>query len=373
MHACQECPDLTFRLGIVPAHEARVVIVVCDTNVCVRDTHLLRKKGGPALIEFLRATKGQLLIPEILHQEYLDQFVEAALGAYNRADSGLSVLQTLLGRRLGHLLPSKDAFKQEALKRLQSLESLTRDAPLTDEIHLAAGKRVLLKKRPTSKSDHGYKDCLIWESVLRLPSGSDVRLVSRDVPAFFEGQQLAPELVEEAWALGITVKGYNVTADKSLAPLLQDLQTAHPLFDFSAREAFELEEPADSVAVAQVSAKAPLATTREPPTETPEMLASDVHEVAQLLGQAQKVFENLDLKILGYVAYLGGPGKEQLLRLLTQSGLPPGAARNVVERLMITGFVRDTGNHYLPVDRRIGEIAAGTVEGEIIELLAKEP
>jgi hypothetical protein len=348
------------------------VIVVCDTNVCVRDTHLLRKKGGPALIEFLRATKGQLLIPEILHQEYLDQFVEAALGAYNKAESGLSALQTLLGRRLDHLLPRKDAFQQEALKRLQSLESLTRDAPLTDEIHLAAGKRVLLKMRPTSKSDHGYKDCLIWESVLRLPSGSDVRLVSRDVPAFFVGEQLAPELVAEAGALGITVKGYNVTADKSLASLLQDLQAAHPLLDFSTREAFELEAPEDSVAVPVVPAKAPVAATQEPPLETPEMVASDVHQVAQLLGQAQKAFENLDLKILGYVAYLGGPGKEQLLRLLTQSGVPLDAARNVVERLAITGFVRDTGTHYLPANRRIGEIAAGTVEGEIIALLTKE-
>ena len=348
------------------------MIVVCDTNVCVRDTHLLRKKGGPALIEFLRATKGQLLIPEILHQEYLDQFVEAALGAYNKAETGLSVLQTLLGRRLDHLLPPKGAFEQEALKRLQSLEALTRAAPLTQEIKLAAADRTLLKRRPTSKSDHGYKDCLIWESVLRLPTGSDVRLVSRDVPAFFDGGQLAAELVAEAAALGISVKGYNVTDDKSLAPLLQDLQAAHPLLDFSAREAFELEEPADSVAVAVVSAKAPLAATREPSTETPEMVASNVHEVAQLLAEAQKTFEDLDLKILGYIAYLGTPGKEQLFRLLSQSGHPLDAARNVVERLVITRFVRDTGNHYLPADRRIGEIAAGTVEGEIIALLAKD-
>jgi hypothetical protein len=347
------------------------VIVVCDTNVCVRDTHLLRKKGGPALIEFLRATKGQLLIPEILHQEYLDQFVEAALGAYNKAEAGLSVLQTLLGRRLGHLLPPKGAFEQEARKRMQSLEVLIRSAPLTQEIKLAAADRTILKKRPTSKSDHGYKDCLIWESVLRLPPGSDVRLVSRDVPAFFEGEQLASELVAEAAALGITVRGYNVTTDKSLAPFLQDLKAAHPLLDFSAREAFELEEPDDSVGVAAVSAKAPLAATPESSIETPEMVASDVQELAHLLADARKAFDDLDMKVLGYIAYLGTPGKEQLFRLLSQSGHPLDAARNVAEHLVIARFVRDTGNHYLPADRRIGEIAAGTVEGEIIALLAK--
>jgi len=46
-----------------------VIIVVPDTNVFVRETHLLRKKGGPALVRLLRATNGRLLIPEILHGE----------------------------------------------------------------------------------------------------------------------------------------------------------------------------------------------------------------------------------------------------------------------------------------------------------------
>jgi hypothetical protein len=332
---------------------------------------LLRKKGGPVLIAFLRATKGQLLVPEILHKEYLEQFVDAAMGAYNKADAGLSALQTLLGQRFNHLLPPKDVFQQAALKRLQSLEDLTRAAPLTEEIKLAAADRTLRKGRPASKSDHGYKDCLIWESVLRLPAGSDVRLVSRDIPAFFDGEQLSAELVSEAGALGIAVKGYNVKDHQSLVPLLQDLQVAHPLFDFSPREAFELEESFERGTVATKSAKAPIAQEREPSAETFGVAASDAQEIAHLLAQARNNFEDLDLKILGYVAYLGTPGKEQLLRLLSQSGVNVDAARNVVDRLVLSEFVRDTGNHYLPADRRIGDIAAGTVEGEIIALLQK--
>ena len=39
--------------------------------------------------------------------------------------------------------------------------------------------------------------------------------------------------------------------------------------------------------------------------------------------------------------------------------------------LAINGFVRDTGNHYLVVDRAIGEIVAPTVEAEIIAWLQK--
>jgi hypothetical protein len=355
------------------------VIVVCDTNVCIHDTHLLRKKGGPALIAFLRATGGQLFIPETLHQEYLKQFVEAAIGSRNKAEAGLSALQTLMGRRLDHLLdllPLADSIGQEAIRRLQSLEGLIRPMPLTPEIKVAATDRSLQNKRPTSKTDHGLKDCLHWESVLRLPAGSDVRLVSRDVPAFFVGEQLAPDLVVEARDLGITVTGYNVKDHKSLVPLLQDLKAAHPLLDFSTSEAFELEEPAQMGigAVAAALLHVPAAPGREPSAESAEPGAREVQEVHLRLAEAQAAFKDLDLKILGYVSYLGTPGKEQLFRLLSQSqsGCPVDAARNVVERLVITGFVRDTGNHYLPADRRIGEIAAAAVEAEIIALLAKD-
>lgn len=357
-----------------PTNEIPIVIVICDTNVCIHDTHLLRKKGGPALIEFLRTTGGQLFIPETLHQEYIKQFVEAAIGARNKAEAGLSALQTLVGRRLDHVLPPKDVIEQAVLARLQSLEALIRPMPLTLEIKLAAADRSLQNKRPASKSGHDLKDCLHWESVLRLPAGTDVRLVSRDLAAFFEGEQLAPELVAEAHERGISVKGYNAKDHRSLAPLLQDLKAAHPLFDYAVSEAFELEEPAEAsgAPVAAPASHAPLlASEHEPSGGTLDSVATDVQEVVRHLAQAGKMFENLDLKVLGYIAYLGTPGKEQLLQLLSQAGLPVDAARNVIDRLLITGFVRDTGNHYLPIDRRIGETAATTVEGEIIALLEK--
>lgn len=349
------------------------MIVVCDTNVCIHDTHLLRKKGGPALIGFLRATGGQLFVPEALHQEYLKQFAEAAIGARNKAEAGLSALQTLVWRRLDHILPQKEVIETAVIARLRSLEALIRPMPLTAEIKLAAADRSLQSRRPSSKSDHGLKDCLHWESVLRLPSGTDVRLVSRDLPAFFEGEQLAPELVAEAQERGISIKGYNVKEHRSLAPLLQDLKAAHPLFDFAVSEAFELEESAQAGATALEgrASHAPLLVANTAPTLTPEQTVGEVQEVKHLLAQAQRIFDTLDLTVLGYVSYLGAAGKEQVLRLLAQAGHNVDAARNVIDRLVITGFVRDTGNHYLIANRRAGEVAAARVEGEIIALLDK--
>jgi len=73
----------------------QAVIIVVDTNVFVRDTHLLRKKGGPALVRLLRATKGQILIPEILHREYVERTVKAANDERNRVKTAFSTVETL--------------------------------------------------------------------------------------------------------------------------------------------------------------------------------------------------------------------------------------------------------------------------------------
>jgi hypothetical protein len=47
-------------------------------------------------------------------------------------------------------------------------------------------------------------------------------------------------------------------------------------------------------------------------------------------------------------------------------------ARNAAERLALGNAIRDTGNHYLPVDKKAGEIAAQLVEAEIIKLLESD-
>src|SRR4029077_15660774 len=108
------------------------------------------------------------------------------------------------------------------------------------------------------------------------------------VPAFFTGDDLAPDLVAEARELGITVKGYNVKNQQSLAPLLQDLQATHPLFDFSAREAFELEQPAaDSTAAVAPWVIAPIPPGPQAAAPTPELASDDVQGVVRLLAQAQ--------------------------------------------------------------------------------------
>ncbi len=340
------------------------MIVVVDTNVFVRETHLLRKKSGHALVRLLRATRGQLLIPEILYREYVEQTVEAANEQRSKVDKAFSTLETLLGERFQQPVPDGEAVRLGAINRLRALEVLTHADPLTPELHIAAGTRSLEKRRPTSKTDHGYKDCLVWESVLRLPRGSEIRFISRDDKAFFDGDAFHPGLVAEARERGITVVGY-----RDIERVVEELAKANPALDLAALEAQALDEqapePEEEVAPPAPAPRPGEAAERDQPP------AGSVEDVARQLSEAQKRFDDLNLKVLAYIAYLDSASKADIFGALADAGVAPDMAKNIAERLAMNGYVRDTGNHYLVVDRAIGELAAPTVEAEIIAWLEK--
>lgn len=161
------------------------VIVVCDTNVFVHDTHLLRKKGGRQMERLLRAVNGRLFIPEILRIEYLERTRSAASEPREKINPAFDKFRTLTGSRDEFPLLGDDAIDQRTLERLTALQLITHSQPFTDEVLAAAGQRSIQKKRPASATDPAYKDCLIWECLLRLPAGSQVRFISRDSRAFY--------------------------------------------------------------------------------------------------------------------------------------------------------------------------------------------
>jgi hypothetical protein len=200
------------------------MIVVVDTNVFVRESHLFRKKAGPPLIHFLRGAGGKILVPEILEREYEEQALAAVLEEVKGVHAAFGKIQTLVGARDDYRVPTAEMVIAATKARLQEMGALILRVALSDEIIVAGCRRSIGKKPPTSKTDHGLKDCLIWESVMRLPPPAEVRLVSHD-KAFFADGKLHPELAEEAQQ-----KGLNVRAMNSLEEVLDELQGV-PVFD----------------------------------------------------------------------------------------------------------------------------------------------
>lgn len=199
------------------------MIVIIDTQVFVRDTLLLRGGIGPVFLHFLALKKGRLFIPDILRLEYLEQSLLVAIEQRSKIDSAFERLHALAGEIQEYALPTENAVNDGVGKRLSDLGGMILNQEMSPDLKIATSNRVLAKRAPVTKSDHGYKDCMIWESILLLPAKSEVHLVSRD-DGFFDGSALAPSLAAEAKERDLLVAAYRKLDD--VVKLLQDGQPA---------------------------------------------------------------------------------------------------------------------------------------------------
>jgi hypothetical protein len=341
--------------------------VLCDTNVAARDAHLFRKKGGPLLIDMLRAKKAKLLVPEVLRMEYIRQFTLAGDEALLKAVKELDRLKTLCGYDLFGLLPKSQFGEAQALEILERLDDIIHVIPTTPELKLAASDRTIESKRPTSKSDHGYKDCLIWESMLTLPPGSEVLFMSRDDVGFFDNGALAIGLEKEAKARGLVLTAFSTTVEKGLKPLVEALKTR--FFDLAAMGPDDMPMGDHPLVQAYMKAErvAPVLPLNRAEA-APQRVIVQPGELEALLAAQTGHLGLIDIKALGFVGFLGQTGKQAVINLLVESGVAADAARNSLERLALAGLIRDTGHNYLAVAGDLLNKAAQQVEPDMIAL-----
>jgi hypothetical protein len=345
----------------------RQLYVLCDTNAAVRDAHLFRKRGGPVLIAMLRAKKAKLLVPEVLRMEYISQFIQAGDDALQKATKELDKLKTFCGYDMNGFLPRSQFGEAQALEILAQLEDVIHIVPTTSELKVAAADRSINGIRPTSKTDHGYKDCLIWESLLTLPEGSEVMLLSRDEAAFFNEGVLAANLEKEAKEKGLLLTAYSTTKNPTLMPLVNALTERFADIAASAINDLPIGDHPIIQAYRQHERIAPV-LPQYPAEEEHRPVRAATGELEELLAAQTKHFALLDIKALGFVSYLRSTGKQAGINLLVQSGIAAEVARNALERLALAGLITDTGHNYLVVDGRQAEMAAQLVEAEMIKL-----
>ena len=313
------------------------------------------------------ARKAKLLVPEVLRMEYINQFIQAGDKALNQATIGLDKLKTFCGYDISTLLPKRQFGEDQALGILARLEDIIHTIPTTPELKVAAADRSINGVRPTSKTDHGYKDCLIWESLLTLPRGSEVMLLSRDEAAFFDGQALARSLQKEAEEHGLLLTAYNTKKDETLWPLVNALKERFG--DIAASAASDL--PMDDHPIIQAYMQSERITPvlpKDPAEDAPQTVVVAAGEFEEWFSAQTRSFALLDVKALGFVSYLGSTGKQAVIDLLVQSGIAAEAARNGLERLALAGLIRDTGHNYLAIEGRQADMAAQQVEPEMIKL-----
>lgn len=342
------------------------LFVLCDTNVGARDAHLFRKKGGPLLIDMLRAKKAKLLVPEVLRMEYIKQFALAGDEALQKVVKEVDRLKTLCGFDLFGLLPKSQFGETQAREILEQLEDVIHAVPTTPELKLAASDRTIENRRPTSKSDHGYKDCLIWESMLTLPSGSEVLFVTRDEVGFFEHGVLATSLAKEAAAKGLMLTAYSTTDAKGVTPLLDALKARFA--DLAVMRTTDMLMGDHPLVQAYMKVERATPVLPVAPAEVVPQAVIEVGELEELLAARTRHLGLIDVKALGFVGFLNQTGKQQAIDLLVQSGVAADAARNALERLALAGLIRDTGHNYLAVQGGLLNMAMQQAEAEMIKL-----
>jgi len=166
-------------------------------------------------------------VPRIVLEEVFAKYSRALASKVEEANKVLAALSRLLDRDYKHLADGLDVggetkgFQERLLGQLVEARSVILEYP--DTPHADLVKRATLRKRPFDNKGHGYRDALIWQTVIELATQVEgtVILVSQD-NHFADGQgNLHSDLIEDLIGLGLP-------QDKvTLAPQLATLFDEH--------------------------------------------------------------------------------------------------------------------------------------------------
>jgi len=360
---------------------ARPVLVFIDTNVAILETHLFFKKLGPELLAAMRKAGARLVVPAILKQEYVKHYVEVSRAARSAMEKGASLGRPFFDQPPPSFFPSDDEIRDRARRNLERLQELIVFVPETDELLLSTSRRVMANNAPSSKTDHGFKDCLIWESVLSVAQDCELHVVSKDKAFYQEDStdRLADTIVAETQAKGITVYGHHAgKSGNSLDSVLKAILVHVSVDDPNALTGVDATSGATSASAALPSGEDAAGQPEEqvvehaPTSDVPEAMGVPVQgELDTLLEPMRAENQRIDGTVLGLIALTGAHGKEPFYELLTELGIDVARARNACDRLVLAGLMTDTGSHLLPVPGRISELAAAMVQDEVAELMLR--
>ena len=181
---------------------------VLDANTVIAERY-----GGSAHIRALLSASSavgyKVYLPKVALEEIAAKYERELAKNAKKAGQSLSRLSRLLDRSLGSPVEEFDSteetksFREGLLTHLRMTESLIIDYP--DTLHETLVKRATSRKRPFDDNGSGYRDAIIWESVLELATQVEgpIVLVTKDKD-FREGSSnLHGDLIKDLERLGL--------------------------------------------------------------------------------------------------------------------------------------------------------------------------
>ena len=163
-----------------------------------------------ALLAASSAVGYKVYLPVTALEEIAAKYERELSKNVQEAGKGLSMLSRLLGRRLHSPIEGFNSrnetasFQKRLLSQLRVAEGTILDYPITP--HETLVKRATSRKRPFDENGSGYRDALIWETVLELAAQVDetVVLVSNDKDFRDTTGNLHSDLVQDLERLGLS-------------------------------------------------------------------------------------------------------------------------------------------------------------------------
>ncbi len=137
-------------------------VVILDANIICADYNLERP-AFRGLEDYLSRFRAKLKVPEIAVLEIVNKWAEEARKLYK--------LSRRLGLHLAEDQPAKELKIDDLVRNYEQglrnqINALGETIPVPEVGHLTLVQRCLRRHRPFTEDDSGYRDALIWASVL---------------------------------------------------------------------------------------------------------------------------------------------------------------------------------------------------------------
>ena len=185
--------------------------VVLDSSVFCTDFHL-SGSGFRIFLEGAPRVGLHICVPALVIDEVVNKYGERVQTIYGQLKHASKEWGRIVGKEPAFLLPEnavekeRDSYKSGFLDNLVSVSASILPYPTTT--HEVLVRRALDRRKPFRESGVGYRDSLIWESVLSLfkESKSVIYLVVGDKRDFWEGTSPHPDLLKDLDILNVDHK-----------------------------------------------------------------------------------------------------------------------------------------------------------------------
>lgn len=182
--------------------------IIIDSNIYCADYHMT-SSDFKVLFAGLSASDHRLFVPRVVLDEVVGNFRRELVTVRGRLAKVQSGYRRLTGGDLSASISDSDVermteeFRAEMGARLAAFPTTLLSYP--EVSHEALVKRAINRERPFSEAGSGYRDALIWDSVVQVARGGHiVAFITADRKAFAgSGNELHPDLSADLAVQGI--------------------------------------------------------------------------------------------------------------------------------------------------------------------------